>query len=120
MHQSYASLEPYTTKDGSEIRELMHPGVHGNRHQSLAEARVPPGGRTHLHQHRVSEEIYHFTQGKGWMTLGERRFAIAAGDTVCIQPGVTHGLENPGPDELIVLCSCSPAYSHEDTLLVGD
>jgi hypothetical protein len=31
------------TKDGSGIRELMHPDRHGNRNQSLAEALVPPG-----------------------------------------------------------------------------
>ena len=34
----YRDIEPYVTKDGSEIRELMHPAVHGNEKQSLAEA----------------------------------------------------------------------------------
>ena len=41
------------TKDGSEIRELMHPAVHGNRKQSLAEATVAAGtARRALHRHR--------------------------------------------------------------------
>ena len=35
----------HETLDGSEIRELMHPAVHGNVNQSLAEARVSPGSR---------------------------------------------------------------------------
>ena len=31
-------ITPYITRDGSEIRELMHPSVQGNKTQSLAEA----------------------------------------------------------------------------------
>ncbi len=27
----YTEIAPYVTKDGSLIRELMHPQVHGNR-----------------------------------------------------------------------------------------
>jgi len=41
MKSRHADAAPYVTKDGSEIRELMHPAVHGNRAQSLAEATVP-------------------------------------------------------------------------------
>lgn len=44
--QPYATVPAYRTKDGSEIRELMHPAVYGNRVQSLAEATVPVGART--------------------------------------------------------------------------
>ena len=35
----------YKTLDGSLIRELMHPDVHGNWFQSLAEATIRPGHR---------------------------------------------------------------------------
>ena len=38
MKSAYSSVPPYITKDGSTIRELMHPAVHGNRNQSFAEA----------------------------------------------------------------------------------
>jgi mannose-6-phosphate isomerase-like protein (cupin superfamily) len=113
-----AQVAPYITRDGSEIRELMHPAVHGNRQQSLAEAVVAPGGRTALHRHRVTEEIYHFTAGEGVMTLGAEVFPVAAGDTVCIPPGMPHCLENTGSGPLVLLCACAPAYSHEDTELL--
>lgn len=118
MKTAYADAPPYVTKDGSVIRELMHPSVHGNRAQSLAEATVPPGTATRMHRHRVTEEIYHFTQGEGMMTLGEQRFAVVAGDTVCIAPGTPHCVENTGELPLKILCACSPAYSHEDTELL--
>lgn len=109
---------PYKTRDGSQIRELMHPAVHGNSAQSLAEAVVMPGQRTCLHQHPRSEEIYHVTAGTGLMTLGEHRLEVTAGDTVCIPPGTPHDLHNTGNTELRVLCCCAPAYAHDDTELL--
>jgi mannose-6-phosphate isomerase-like protein (cupin superfamily) len=114
----YADAAPYMTKDGSEIRELTHPAVHGNRAQSLAEATVPAGAATLLHRHRVTEELYHVTAGAGLMTLGERTFEVRAGDTVCIPPGTPHRIRNTGDGPLRILCCCSPAYSHDDTELL--
>jgi mannose-6-phosphate isomerase-like protein (cupin superfamily) len=118
MRSSYGEVQPFVTKDGSEIRELMHPAVHGNRAQSLAEATVAPGQRTTLHRHRRTEEIYHFSAGAGVMTLGTDRFAVRAGDTVCIPPGTAHCVENTGTGPLRILCACTPAYAHADTELL--
>jgi len=118
MKTSYADIPPYVTRDGAEIRELIHPAVHGNRAQSLAEAVVRPGQRTRMHLHRCTEELYHFTWGRGAMTLAGRTFPVAAGDTVLIPPGIPHCVEAEGQDSLHILCCCSPAYSHEDTELL--
>lgn len=118
MKTQYRDVEPYATKDGSEIRELMHPTVHGNRNQSFAEATINPGMKTMLHRHRVTEEIYHVTEGEGTMTLGNETFAVAAGDTVCIAPGTPHCVENTGIGRLRILCACAPPYSHADTELL--
>lgn len=118
LKTAYNKINPYTTKDGAIIRELMHPEVHGNSNQSLAEATIPPGTATALHRHNISEEIYHFTGGKGQMTLGDKTFKVAMGDTVCIPPGTLHRLENTGKEFLKVLCCCAPPYSHDDTELV--
>jgi mannose-6-phosphate isomerase-like protein (cupin superfamily) len=119
IRSAYATIEPYVTRDGSLIRELMHPSVHGNRMQSLAEAIVPPGARTLLHRHRLTEETYHFTGGSGRMRLGDRVFDVVAGDTVCIPPGTAHNLENTGGADLRLLCACAPAYAHQDTELLA-
>lgn len=118
MRSTYRSIAPYQTKDGSEIRELMHPAVHGNRNQSLAEATVQPGMKTAMHRHNVTEEIYHVTQGQGMMTLGGEQLAVTAGDTICIMPGTAHCIANTGNAPLRVLCACSPAYLHGDTELL--
>ncbi len=114
----YAEIEPYTTKDGSIIRELMHPAVHGNANQSLAEAIVSAGLATRLHRHRRSEEIYHIAAGTGLMRLGDMEFAVHPGDSVCIPPGTPHCIENIGARRLRILCCCSPPYSDDDTELL--
>lgn len=107
-------LAPFTTKDGSQIRELAHTG-----RQSLAEATVPSGASTIRHLHRTSEELYLFVSGEGTLELGGERRDVAAGDCVVIPPGEVHGLDNPGSSPLVLLCCCSPPYSHDDTVLLG-
>ncbi|NPE29278.1 cupin domain-containing protein, partial [Methanococcoides sp. SA1] len=112
------NIEPFITKDGSIIRELMHPDGIGSEKQSVAEAIVPMGSSTLAHRHLVAEEIYHITMGEGMMTLGSEVFGVSAGDTVLINSSVTHKIENTGSEELKILCCCSPAYSHKDTELL--
>jgi len=118
MRQPYAGVEAYVTADGSLIRELMHPGVHGNRKQSLAEATVAAGASTRLHRHLLSEEIYHVTAGEGEMILGAESFPIRRGDTICIAPRTPHRVSASASGPLILLCCCSPAYAHTDTELL--
>ena len=109
---------PYITRDGSEIRELMHPQVHGNRNQSLAEATIHPKSMTKMHKHLLSEEIYYVVSGAGQMTLGERTFPVSTGDTICIVPGTAHRIKNTENQKLVILCCCSPPYAHNDTILL--
>ncbi len=116
--QALGEAEPYVTRDGSVIRELMHPSVHGNAAQSLAEARVVAGTTTRAHLHRHSEELYFILAGRGRMELGERCFEVGPGDTVCIPPGTRHCIGALGDEELRFLCCCAPAYRHEDTQLL--
>ena len=114
----YAAVRPYVTRDGSLIRELLHPTQHGNVRQSLAEAEVAPGTSTQLHYHLQSEELYHIVAGEGLMQLGKEQFIVAVGDTVCIPPETHHCITNTGTIPLRILCCCAPAYAHDDTVLV--
>lgn len=123
MKTSRADIEPYVTKDGSLILELMHPQVHppehssetGGGHLSLAEARVEPGASTMAHVHDTAEEIYHFTAGTGRMFLDGEEFAVAPGDTVRIEPGRVHKVHSDEGGPLVFLCCCAPPYAHDDT-----
>lgn len=115
------SLPAYVTRDGSEIREWVAPTGSGPpRRQSLAEATVPAGGSTLAHFHRESEEVYLVTSGSGRLLLGDDVAAIGPGDCVVIPPGTVHRLWADAGAPLVVVCSCVPPYSHDDTVLVQD
>lgn len=107
--------EPYVTRDGSLIRELMHPAIHANRSQSLAEATIAPGQQTATHRHLQSEEIYYIQQGMGTMFVGEESREVKVGDSVAIPAGTFHSILNTGNSDLVVLCACSPPYANDDT-----
>jgi mannose-6-phosphate isomerase-like protein (cupin superfamily) len=112
--------EPFITADGSSIRELAGIPSGNATNQSLAEAVVPPAGATIAHLHRSSEEIYLFTDGTGRMRLGDEERWVQAGDCVVIPPNVPHKLWADEHGPLVLLCSCAPAYSHADTVLLED
>jgi mannose-6-phosphate isomerase-like protein (cupin superfamily) len=113
------SLEPFTTADGSSIRELAGPSWTKARNQSLAEATVSPGGETAEHYHPQAEELYYFVSGAGRMRLGDQVASVRAGDCVVIPPGTPHKLWNLQREPLVLLCCCSPPYAHDDTVMTG-
>ncbi len=107
----------FTTKDGSEIRELL---AHRNsciRNQTLAEARLPPGLATTPHHHLRAEEIYYILAGEGLMQVGDETRPVGVGDAIAIPPGAIHQITNTSDEVLKFLCCCAPGYEHEDTLL---
>ena len=121
MHLSRLDqLESFTTLDGSTIREIAGPSWTPARNQSLAEATVPAGAETIAHLHRTTEELYFFTAGRGRLRLADIERDVEAGDCAVIPPGTVHKLWNTGPDPLVLLCCCAPAYSDEDTVLLED
>ena len=108
--RSLREAEPFTTKDGSTIRELHHTDA-----QSVAEATLEPDQATERHYHRRSEEIYLVTKGSGSLEVDGETCRVRPGDAILIPPGTWHALENDGTSELTILCLCSPPYAHEDT-----
>jgi len=108
---------PFITKDGSEIRELLAHRNSSIRNQSLAEARLPVGGATQEHYHPLAEEIYYITHGSGRMRIETEVREVVAGDAIAIPPGQKHKLWNIGKEPLRLLCCCSPAYEHTDTII---
>lgn len=115
---SYADIAPFTTLDGSEIREWAGPVSAPAVNQSLAEASVPPGGATTEHFHRTSEELYLITAGTGRLRIDGEEREVSVGDCAVIPPGARHKISNTGDDVLKIVCACAPAYSDADTVLV--
>ncbi len=107
----------FVTKDGSTIREIIHPSNSPGKNQSLAEATLKPGQKTLEHFHKVSEEIYYVLRGAGRVTVAGGVGDVSEGDAVLIPPGTPHLIDNTGNCDLVFLCSCAPPYSHDDTIL---
>jgi mannose-6-phosphate isomerase-like protein (cupin superfamily) len=120
VKSEYTKAKPYVTRDGTLIRELLHPGVHGPGRVSLAEAVVAPGAESVRHRHPVAEELYHVTRGEGTLFLDGEWFSVQTGDTVRIPPGAAHAVKNTGKGPLHILCVCVPPYSHGDTVLLPE
>jgi mannose-6-phosphate isomerase-like protein (cupin superfamily) len=113
-----AHAPSFTTKDGSEIRELLAHRNSGIRQQSLAEARLPPGASSMPHYHPVTEEIYYILEGAGRMRVGDEIRTVGPGDAIAIPPGQVHSITTTSDIPLKFLCCCAPGYEHSDTVLV--
>ena len=115
--QNINRAAPFTTKDGSEIRELLAHRNSAIRNQSLAEARLLPGASTAPHHHVKTEEIYYILEGEGRVQVGDEVRAVRVGDAIAIPPGALHQITNTGGEVLKFLCCCAPGYEHHDTIL---
>ncbi|HEY2045240.1 MAG TPA: cupin domain-containing protein [Candidatus Udaeobacter sp.] len=78
--QNLSAQPPFTTKDGSTIRSILDRTNAPVQNQSLAEARVPAGGRTERHYHKVAEELYFILEGAGEIELDGERRMVGAGN----------------------------------------
>ena len=111
--QNLSAQRPFTTKDGSTIRSILDRTNAPVRNQSLAEARVPAGGGTGRHYHKIAEELYFILEGAGEIELDGDCRTVGPGDAILIPPGVWHTIMATEP--LRFLCCCAPPYAHEDT-----
>ena len=80
--QNLSAQASFITKDGSTIRSILDRTNAPVQNQSLAEARVPVGGRTERHYHKLAEELYFILEGAGEIELdGERRMELTGSAT---------------------------------------
>jgi mannose-6-phosphate isomerase-like protein (cupin superfamily) len=110
--RSLGQAEPFRTKDGSTIRELVGLPTSSARKQSLAEATLEPGRSTQRHRHLETEEIYYLVEGSGEMEVDGVRRAVRAGDAILIPPGARHSIRADPGTQLRFLCCCAPPYRH--------
>jgi len=107
---------PFTTEDGSEIRELLAHRNSSIRNQSLAEASLRVGQSTRPHYHPKAEEIYYILQGQGEMRIEGEERPVGPGDAIAIPPGKSHQILQKGTHDLVFLCCCAPGYEPTDVV----
>lgn len=86
----------------------------GDRSVSVARARVKPGVTTALHRLHGVDERYLITNGSGVVEVeGLPATEVGVGDVVMIPAGATQRIANPGTEDLLFECICTPAF-HPD------
>ena len=113
--QNLSAQASFITKDGSAIRSILDRTNAPVQNQSLAEARVPAGGRTERHYHKVAEELYFIIEGAGEIEVDGERRLVGPGDAILIPSGTWHTIMATEP--LRFLYCCAPPYAHVDTYL---
>ena len=83
--QNLSAQTSFITKDGSAIRSILDRTNAPVQNQSLAEARVPAGGRTERHYHKVAEELYFILEGAGEIELDDERRANVGSERVSME-----------------------------------
>ncbi len=52
--------------------------------------------------------------GKGFIEIDRARKPVKPGDWIQIEPEAEHALVNESPEDMVVVCTCSPAFEMED------
>jgi len=63
---------------------------------------LKPGSGIGYHEQK-EDEIYYVLSGRGSMTIDGKSFEIGAGTAVLTRPGSSHGLNQIGSDDLVIL-----------------
>ena len=82
--QNLSAQPPFITKDGSTIRSILDRTNAPVQNQSLAEARVPAGGTTQRHYHKIAEEFYFILEGAGEVEIDGEHRTVRSGDAILI------------------------------------
>ena len=106
-------VTPMRGNDGSRIRELTGRSTELLSH-SLALITHPAGTASVDHHHTVADEVYFVSSGRGRIRVDGDERPLLPGDVVQIRPGQRHKLWNDGPDNLVLIVTCAPAYTPDD------
>jgi mannose-6-phosphate isomerase-like protein (cupin superfamily) len=111
-------VEPFRADDGAFVRELASPANTALTRHSVAEIRHPAGTASHDHYHVEAEEVYIVLEGCGEIRIDGTTTPLCPGDIVAIPPGQAHKVWQRGEGDLVLLVTCSPAWSADGAVCV--
>jgi mannose-6-phosphate isomerase-like protein (cupin superfamily) len=100
---------PFTAPDGARVQQIAGCSE-GMTSHSLAVISHPPGTASVEHHHTVADEVYLVWTGRGRVCVDGEARHVGLGDTVTIRPGQRHKVWCDGPEDLVLVVSCAPAY----------
>ena len=102
-------IVPFTGPDGARVQQIAGRGE-GMMSHSLAVISHPPGTASVDHHHTVADEVYLVWSGHGRVRVDGETRHVGPGDTVTLRPGQRHKVWSDGPEDLVLVVSCAPAY----------
>jgi mannose-6-phosphate isomerase-like protein (cupin superfamily) len=112
--QKLNACEEFIARDGTQLRELLHPDKQAvDLRYSLARAALPPG-QTSVLDSLTTSEVYYILSGVGEMHIDDETQFVEAPDAVYIPPHAKQFIYNCGTELLIFICIVDPALRKED------
>ena len=71
-----------------------------------------PGQAQKPHIHEGSDKIYFVLEGRGLFQIGQEEKELKENEIAIAPSGQRHGVNNPGPDRLVLLVFMAPRPSH--------
>ena len=66
---------------------------------------LEPGCSIGVHEHTGEAEMFYFASGEGTVTDDGVKIAVKAGDSMTTPSGHTHGVENTGSEDLVIIAA---------------
>ncbi|MCB1701281.1 MAG: cupin domain-containing protein [Halioglobus sp.] len=68
----------------------------------FARATFPPGATAPCHTHTDMLEVFYIEQGRGRIVIDGKSHDLTPGNTIAVEAGEAHELQNTGDDVLVV------------------
>ncbi len=88
LYCSESSAKPVENLGPYQIESLIEPNEEGQ--YTAYRVRIEPGQTTSESYHKIAEECYYVTAGKGIALLNGEEYALAPGDFLRLPPGTRH------------------------------
>jgi len=75
-----------------------------------------PARRKQPHYHEKITEFIYVVEGKGSIGNDKTHRPIRSGDWIRVNPRTEHSMRNESPEDMVVVCVCSPAFQMDDVL----
>ncbi len=101
VHRPWGSYESVDRGEGFQVKRLI----------------IDPTKRISLQQHKFRSEHWVVVRGKARVTLGDKVLELSANESTYVAAGMTHRLENVGPEPLEVIEVQTGSYLGEDDIV---
>lgn len=99
--------------DNTNFRQVVYTG----EHSQVVLMSLPPGGEIGLETHPDNDQLFHFVQGSGKVTVDGNEYAVSAGSAAVVPAGAEHNVTNASNSEALKLYTIYAPAHHRDGVI---